>query len=165
MRKDVAMTALAATKTPQLIPAGASQIQVELAQMSVRELSQVSLGRTFVFGLLEDNLSWCLIRMSSIRSLTFLEHQSDSEFPVHWTRKSPGELLTKLELPASGTLQFHEPPRPSQQLVVLGVSRGFIATDSFRQQHIPLAAISYLEIKQANGKAFAINSSLKGSKD
>jgi hypothetical protein len=143
------MTALAATKTPQLIPAGASQIQVELAQMSVRELSQVSLGRTFVFGLLEDNLTWCLIRMSSISSLTFLEHQYESEFPVHSTRKSPGELLTKLELPASGTLQFHEPPRPSQQLVVLGVSRGFIATDSFRQQQIPLAAISYLEIKQA----------------
>ena len=146
MRNDVAMTTLTATKLPQLIPAGTSHIQVELVQMPTRELSQVSLGRTFAFGLLEDNSSWCLIRMSSIRSLVFLEKPSGGEPQVRWSRKTAGELLANLELPASGKLQYRDQPGLTERVVVLSVSRGFIAIDGYRQQHIPLAAISYLEI-------------------
>jgi hypothetical protein len=114
--------------------------------MPTRELSQVNLGRTFAFGLLEDNLSWCLIRLSSIRSLVFLEKPSGCETQVRWSRKTAGELLSNLELPASGKLQFRDQPGLNEQVVVLGVSRGFIAIDGYQQQHIPLTAISYLEI-------------------
>jgi hypothetical protein len=146
VRNDVAMTALTATKLPQLIPAGTSHVQVELVHMPTRELSQVNLGRTFAFGLLEDNLSWCLIRLSSIRSLVFLEKPSGCETQVRWSRKTAGELLSNLELPASGKLQFRDQPGLNEQVVVLGVSRGFIAIDGYQQQHIPLTAISYLEI-------------------
>jgi len=146
VRNDVAMTALTDTKLPQLIPAGTSHVQVELGQMPTRELSQVSLGRTFAFGLLEDNLSWCLIRMSSIRSLVFLEKPSGGEHQVRWSRKTAGELVSNLELPASGKLQFRDQPGLNEQVVILGVSKGLIAIDGYRQQHIPLAAISYLEI-------------------
>jgi hypothetical protein len=140
------MTALIATKLPQLIPAETSHVQVELVQMPTRELSHVSLGRTFAFGLLEDNLSWCLIRMSSIRSLVFLEKPSGGEHQVRWSRKTAGELVSNLELPASGKLQFRDQPGLNEQVVVLGVSRGFIAIDGDKQKHIPLAAICYLEI-------------------
>ena len=149
MRNDVGMTALTATKLPQLIPARTSHVQVELAQVLTRELSQVSLGRTFAFGLLEDNSSWCLIRMSSIRSLIFLENPSESEPQVCWSRKTAGELLSNSELPASGRLQFRDQPGLNEQVVVMGVSRGFIAIDGYQPQHIPLAAISYLEITRS----------------
>ncbi len=146
MRNDVAMTAFTATKPPQLIPAGTSHVQVELVQMPTRELSQVSLGRTFAFGLLEDNSSWCLIRMSSIRSLVFLEKPSRGEPQVRWSRKTAGELLSNLELPASGKLQYRDQPGLTERVVVLSVSRGFIAIDGYQPQHRPLAAICYLEI-------------------
>ena len=147
MRHYVAMTALTAAKLPQLIPPGSSQIQVELAQMPIRELSQVRLGRTFVFGLLEDNSSWCLIRLSSIRSINFLQNQSLVESQVHWTTKTAGELLTNLQLPACAIVQFREKPGLTQQLVFLGLAKGLVATDSYQQPYIPLAAISYLELK------------------
>jgi hypothetical protein len=141
------MTALTATKPQQLIPAGASQIQIELTNMPSRQLSNVLLGRTFVFGLVEDNSSWCLVRTSFVRSISFLTSQSLSSSKVSWSRKTAGELLASLDLPASAYLQFREKPETTQQLVVEGVSRGFIATDSYRHPHIPLAAMSYLEIE------------------
>jgi hypothetical protein len=84
--------------------------------------------------------------MSSIRSLVFLEKPSGGEPQVRWSRKTAGELLSNLELPARGKLQFRDQPGLNEQVVVLGVSRGFIAIDGYQQQHIPLAAISYLEI-------------------
>ena len=140
------MTTLTATKPQQLIPPGASQIQLELANMPIRQLSHVLLGRSFVFGCLEDNLSWCLIRNSFVRSISFSINQSSSNPQVSWTRKTAGELLASLDLPASAYLQFREQPETTVQLVVSGVSRGFIATDSYRHPHIPLAAISYLEL-------------------
>lgn len=140
------MTALTATKLQQLIPPGASQIQLELTNMPSRQLSHVLLGRSFVFGCLEDYLSWCLIRSSFIRSFSFSTSQSLPSSQVSWTRKTAGELLASLDLPASAYLQFREKPETTEQLVVLGVTRGFIATDSYRDPYIPLAAISYLEL-------------------
>ena len=140
------MTTLDATKPQQLIPPGASQIQLELTNMPIRQLSHVLLGRSFVFGCLEDNLSWCLIRNSFIRSFSFSNSQSLPSSQVSWTRKTAGELLASLDLPASAYLQFREKPETTEQLVVSGVTRGIIATDSYRNPHIPLAAISYLEL-------------------
>ena len=165
MRNDVAMPAPTATKLTQLIPAGASQIQVELVELPIRELSRVRLGRTFIFGLLEDNSSWCLIRMSSVRSLVFLENPSESEPQVCWSRKTPGELLSSLELPASGKIQFRDQSSPMRQIDVLGVSRGFIVSDSHRKPHIPLAAISYLELSGHWGSHPVANHQKKGFKE
>ena len=140
------MTALTDTKPQQLLPPGASQIQVELTNMPSRQLSHVLLGRSFVFGLLEDNLSWCLIRNSFICSISFSISQSHPSPQVGWTRKTAGELLASFDVPASAYLQFREKPETTLQLVVSGVSRGFLATDSYHHPHIPLAAISYLEL-------------------
>jgi hypothetical protein len=141
------MTALTTVKLSQVIPSGATRVQLELTQMPTRELSEVRLGRTFVFGLLEDNLSWCLIRMSSIRSINFLQDQSRAQSPVHWTRKTAGEFLASLDLPACGILRYRDDPSLTQQLVVVAATKGLIATDSYQQPYIPLAAISYLELK------------------
>lgn len=146
MRNDVAMTVITPARLSQVIPAGTSQIQVDLTQMPTRVLSHVRIGRTFVFGLLEDHFSWCLIRLSSIRSINFLLNQPSSEPQVHWSTKTAGELMGNLELPARGIVQFREQPKLTQQICVLGLAKGFIATDGYRQQHIPLAAISYLEL-------------------
>jgi hypothetical protein len=146
------MTALTNTKPQQLIPHGANQIQLELSNMPSRQLSHVLLGRSFAFGLLEDNSSWCLIRNSFICSISFSINESIASPEVSWTRKTAGELLASLDLPASAYLQFREQPKRAEQLFVLGVTRGFIATDSYRHPHIPLAAISYLELATILGE-------------
>ena len=154
MRNDVAMTTLT-NYEPQarnhqrhspLIPVGANCLQVELANGLTRELTQVRISRSFVFGLLEDKMSWSLIRLNQVMALRFQTHTSDSSAAIGWTRKAAGELLALLSLPAPATICFQNDPQKKVSLVVLGVTKGLVATDSYQLPLIPLQAISYLEI-------------------
>jgi hypothetical protein len=154
MRNDVAMTTLT-NYEPQvrnrdrhspLIPDGANCLQVELANGLSRELTQVRISRSFVFGLLEDKMSWSLIRLNQVMALSFQTHPPDSSAAITWTRKAAGELIGLLDLPAPATICFQNAPSKKVRLVVLGVTKGLVATDSYRMPMIPLQAISYLEI-------------------
>ena len=154
MRNDVAMTTLT-NYEPQvrnrdrhspLIPDGANCLQVELANGLTRELTQARISRSFVFGLLEDKMSWCLIRLSQVLALSFQSHTPDSSAAITWTRKAAGELIGLLALPAPATICFQNAPSKKVRLVVLGATRGLVATDSYQLPLIPLQAISYLEI-------------------
>ena len=154
MRNDVGMTTLI-NYEPQvrnrqrhspLIPVGANCLQVELANGLTRELTQVRISRSFVFGLLEDKMSWSLIRLNQVMALRFQTHTPDCSAEITWTRKAAGELLGLIPLPAPATLCFQNDPRKKISLVVLGTTRGLVATDSYRLPLIPLQAISYLEI-------------------
>ena len=164
MRNDVGMTTLT-NYEPQvksrhrqspLIPEGANCLQVELANGLTRELTQVRISRSFVFGLLEDKMSWSLIRLNQVMALRFQTHPPDSSAAITWTRKAAGELLASLFLPAPATICFQNDPRKKVSLVVLGATRGLVATDSYRLPLIPLQALSYLEISpsQLNRKDF-----------
>ena len=128
------------------IPVGANYLHVELANGPTRELTQVRISRSFVFGLLEDKMSWSLIRLNQVMALRFQTHTTDCSAAVSWTRKAAGELLALLSLPAPATICFQNDPRKKVSLVVLGVTKGLVATDSYRMPMIPLQAISYLEI-------------------
>ncbi len=154
MRHDVAMTALTNFE-PQmqtryrpspLIPEGANCLQLELANGLTRELTQARISRSFVFGLLEDNMSWSLIRLNQVLALRFQTKTEDFLAPLTWTRKAAGELIGLLDLPAPATICFQNTPSKKVSLVVLGATRGLVATDSFLLPLIPLQAISYLEI-------------------
>ena len=154
MRNDVFMTTLI-NYEPQiqtrhrpspLIAAGANCLQVELANGLTRELTQVRISRSLVFGLLEDKMSWSLIRLNQVMSLRFQTCNSESSAEITWTRKAAGELLGLIPFPAPATLCFQNDPRKKISLVVLGATRGLVATDSYRLPLIPLQAISYLEI-------------------
>jgi len=154
VRNDVGMTTLT-NYEPQLqtrhrpsplIPVGANCLQVELANGLTRELTQVRISRSFVFGLLEDEFSWSLIRLNQVMALRFQTHTSDSSAAITWTRKAAGELLAFLSLPAPATICFQNDPRKKLSLVVLGAARGLVATDSYQLPLIPLQAISYLEV-------------------
>ena len=139
-----------------LIPEGANYLQVELANSLTRELTQVRISRSFVFGLLEDKMSWSLIRLNQVMALRFQTHPPDSSAAITWTRKAAGELLASLFLPAPATICFQNDPRKKVSLVVLGATRGLVTTDSYRLPLIPLQALSYLEISpsQLNRKDF-----------
>jgi hypothetical protein len=154
VRNDVGMTTLTnyepqarnSDRHSPIIPEGSNNLQVELANGFTRELTQVKISRSFVFGLLEDKMSWSLIRLNQVLALRFQTHTSDCSAAITWTRKAAGELLALLFLPAQATVCFQNDPRKKVSLVVLGATRGLVATDSHHRPLIPLQAISYLEI-------------------
>ena len=166
MRNDVAMTTLT-NYEPQLqtrhrpsplIPVGANCLQVELANGLTRELTQVRISRSFVFGLLEDKMSWSLIRLNQVMALRFQTQTPDCSAAISWTRKAAGELLSLLSLPAPAIICFQNDPRKKVCLVVLGVTKGLVATDSYQLPMIPLQAISYLEISPSAITGMEFNS-------
>jgi hypothetical protein len=129
-----------------LIPAGANCLQVELVNGLIRELTQVRINRSFVFGLLEDKRTWTLIRLNQVLALRFQTQTPDSSAAITWTRKAAAELISLLSLPAEATICFQHDARKKVSLIVLGATRGLVATDCYQLPLIPLQAISYLEI-------------------
>ena len=83
-------------------------------------------------------------------ALRFQTHTPDCSAEITWTRKAAGEMLGLIPLPAPATICFQYDPRKKVSLVVLGVTRGLVATDSYQLPLIPLQAISYLEISPSS---------------
>ena len=160
VRKDVAMTTLTNQEPhhqtrhwhSDLIPEGANTVQLELADGHKFDLNQVRINRSFVFGLLEDNFTWSLIRLNHVLALRFQTQDPEVSLRVSWTRKTAGELLTSLDLPAPATLWLQREPQKKVGLVVLGATRGLVATDSHLLPFVPLQAISCLEISSSQPK-------------
>ena len=154
LRNDVAMTATnsyllhpkAHPRAQGLIPKGANSLQLKLANGPTRDLSHVKIGRLFVFGLAEDDFSWCVIRLSSVTGIRFAIQELKPSTEISWTRLSAGECLTTLQLPAPGIIHLRDPSAKKLQVIILGSSRGLVATDSWRHEFVPMAAINSLEI-------------------
>ena len=154
MRNDVAMATISQFATGQQtragrllpVPEGASGVQLDLASGVTRELTEVKIGRVFIFGLLEDMQSWSLIRLSSVLALRLQCDPKHSGSAVAWTRKAAGELIGSLNLPAPAIIGFREQPRNKVELVLLGATKALLATDSYKLPYVPFQAISYLEI-------------------
>jgi hypothetical protein len=134
-----------ATRQP-VIPQGANGLQLELIEGVTRELTTVKIGRIFVFGMLEDRRSWCIIRLSGVRAIRFQIQNLDPGSSVSWTRKAAGELIASLDLPTRATVSFREQPKDKVDINLLGATRSLLATDCYLMPFIPIQAISYLEI-------------------
>lgn len=154
LRNDVQMTTIENFATsqygrnaqPPFIPEGANCLQIDLLEGFTRELTMVKIGRFFVFGALEDQRSWSLIRLSGVLALRFQVQNTHPAALVGWTRKAAGELISSLHLPARATVGFCQQPKRKVDLVVRGATRSLVATDSYLMPFIPIQAISYLEI-------------------
>lgn len=157
MRNDVAMRKSTLLSTPLreshhqacLAPLGANCLQIETIEGVTRELTEVLIGRYFVFGLAEDQQSWCLLRLSSVLALRFQTDLAQPSPQVTWTRKAPGELISSLSLPALASMTFREQPKSKVDLVLLGVKRSLLETDSYQIPFIPIQAMSRLEISRS----------------
>jgi hypothetical protein len=154
VRNDVAMTTLTKyepqSKTrprkPLLIPESSNCLQLELSNGITRELTEVRINRSFVFGLLEDKKSWCLISLNHVLAIKFQTQNLEASAAITWTRKTASELLASLPLPAPATIWLQKESGKKVGLVVLGATRGLIATDNNFWPFVPMQAISYLEI-------------------
>ena len=164
MRKDVAMTTLTNKEThyqtrhwqSELIPEAANCLRLEISDGHKFDLTQVRINRSFVFGLLEDKLTWSLVRLNHVLALRFQIQAPEISPVVTWTRKTAGELLASFALPAEANLWFQTEPRKKVGLVVVGVTRGLVATNSHVLPFVPLQSISCLEISssQPNRKEY-----------
>jgi hypothetical protein len=156
VRNDVAMTTLTnyeyrlGTRQSNLIPEGANTLHIDLADGLTRELTQVRINRSFVIGLLEDNSSWSLIRLNQVLGIRFQTQVPSLSPAITWTRKAAGELIALLPLPAPATIYFQNETKKNARLVVLGATKGLLATDSHLRPFVPIQAISYLEISSAH---------------
>ena len=133
-------------RNPVLIPEGANCLQLELANGPTRELTEVRINRSFVFGLLEDKLTWCLIPLNHVLAIKFQTQNIETSPVVTWTRKTASELLASLPLPAPATIWLQNEPSKKVGLVLLGATRGLFATDNHFLPFVPMQAICYLEI-------------------
>ena len=151
MRNDVGMTTLAyyafQAKTTQtsFIPEGVNTLKLELVDGVKREITHVRINRSFVFGLLEDSSSWCLIRLNNILGIRFQTQELVFSPPINWTRKAAGELITSRPLPAQARINFQK-SREIVDATLMGSARGLLATDSQFSPFVPIQAISYIEI-------------------
>jgi hypothetical protein len=130
----------------ELIPEGANTVQIKLTDGHKFDLTQVKINRSFVFGLLEDNLTWNLVRLNQVLALRFQTQAPEISPLVTWTRKTAGELLASIPLPAEANIWFQTEPSKKVGLFVLGATRGLVATNSHVVPFVPLQAISYLQI-------------------
>lgn len=87
-----------------------------------------------------------MIRLSQVSALEFQTQNLEPPCNVVWTRKSAGELLSLLPLPAQTTFHFLNGPDKRKTLVAVGASRGMIATTCNHMPFVPIQAISYLEV-------------------
>jgi hypothetical protein len=62
-----------------------------------------------------------------------------------FTRKTIGEQLLEIEFPAPLRVCFREAGATPQKENAVGVYRGFLFTDFYRNVSIPLAALSVIE--------------------
>jgi hypothetical protein len=122
-------------------------VRLQLLDGSCRELVCPTLGREFLAGRLEDDMTLGVFRKSILRSAQF-EHQNTLESrDLEFSRRAIGELFTNEEFPALARVGYLEPKTQLQQLRLLGVARGFLFTDYYQNPAIPIAALGSIELK------------------
>lgn len=113
---------------------------------SFRELSNPKLGRDFLAGTLEDGKSFGVFRRSILRTVEFSHHNELSSNLLQITRRAIGEVIAGAQFPALARIRYLEPGPTEQQVVLIGVIRGFVVTDLLGNQAIPIAALQSIEI-------------------
>jgi hypothetical protein len=121
-------------------------LRIQLLDGSTRELTNPTLGRDFVSGLLEDQKSIGHFRRSILRSIEFSEDTEANSAVLSYTRRSVGELLIASGLPREIRFRYLEEHASFQRCRAIGVIRGFIVSDYQLSPAIPIAALSAIEV-------------------
>jgi hypothetical protein len=128
------------------LPSTIKALRVQLQDGSTREITHPKLSRDFVSGILEDSKTKGYFRRSCIASVEFLNDEKDDLPELCFTRKALGEQLLEIQLPALFRLSYREGSAAFQKVLVVGIFRGFLVTDSELNKAIPLAALGAIEI-------------------
>ena len=133
--------------TLRSLMANSNLVRLQLLDGSHRELTSPTLGRDFLAGDLEDEMTLGIFRRSILRSVQFESQISLATRALEYSRKAIGELLANGQFPAIAQVSFLEPRTQLQTLRLLGISRGFLFTDYFQNPAIPIAALGSIELR------------------
>jgi hypothetical protein len=126
--------------------ASCNLLRLRLLDGNSRELTNPELGRDFVAGTLEDNRSVGVFRQGVLSSLQFVSESELVSDAMKFTRIGIGELLTNRAFPALANIYYLESGKSVQRIRLIGVTRGFLFTDSYQNLAIPIAALGVIEV-------------------
>ncbi len=121
-------------------------VRVGLAALDSRELTNVSIGRDYLQGVLEDGHSIGFIRMSEITRLDFLVTSQAIRQGVNFSRKTLSEQIQKIQGPCLAKLRTRQEPSALQTHWFLGVSKGFLIFEGNPNYFVPLASVGFIEL-------------------
>ena len=121
-------------------------VRVGLVAADSRELTNVSIGRDYLQGVLEDGHSIGLIRMSEITRLEFLVTSQAIQQAVNFSRKTFSEQFQKLQVPCLAKLRTRQQPSALQTNWLIGVTKGFLIFEGNPNYYVPLAGVSFIEL-------------------
>jgi len=121
-------------------------VRVGLVALDSRELTNVSIGRDYLQGVLEDGHSIGFIRMSEITRLDFLVTSQVIKQGVNFSRKTLSEQIQKIQGPCLAKLRTRQEPSALQTHWFLGETKGFLIFEGNPNYFIPLASVGFIEL-------------------
>ena len=121
-------------------------VRVGLVALDRRELTNVSIGRDYLQGVLEDGHSIGFIRMSEITRLEFLVTSQAIKQGVNFSRKTLSEQIQKIQGPCLAKLRTRQQPSALQTHWFLGVTNGFLIFEGNPNYFVPLASVGFIEL-------------------
>ena len=148
---QIALTALSASSNSDLhfLISNSNLLRVQLRDGSFRDLVEPKIGRDFLAGILEDHQTLGVFRKNLIRNVEFVSTKDLESGVLEYTRKTIGELVTNIQFPTLGRLEYIDPFGGSEQVSVEGVAKDFLFTDTYRNQAIPISSLAAIELRCA----------------
>jgi hypothetical protein len=137
------------TKDPNLelsFPVEANAARLGLVGGEIREMTQVTVGRDYLKGFLEDSQSIGLIRLSEISRLEFDFIGQVIPQRITWSRKTLSEQIKSFSFPRLAKISTRDQRIQGESHWLLGATRGFLIFQGNPNFFIPLSSVGYLEL-------------------
>jgi hypothetical protein len=121
-------------------------VRVGLVAADSRELTNVSIGRDYLQGVLEDGHSIGLIQMSEITRLEYLVTTQAIKQGVNFSPKTLSEQIQKIQVPCLAKLRTRQQPSALQTHWFLGETKGLLIFEGNPNYFIPLASVGFIEL-------------------
>jgi hypothetical protein len=121
-------------------------LRVHLPDGTIRDLTHPLLSPDFVSGVMEDSMTRAFFRKSSIKTVEFFYDDQKDLPELRFTKKTLGEQLLEIQLPARSRLRYSNPATPLQFVEVVGLYGGFLVTGPSKNVAIPISALAQIEI-------------------
>lgn len=120
--------------------------QARLIDESVRELTNLTLGRSFVFAVLEDGKTQAFIPHKSLVELRATVPKPNWANGLARTHKTIGELILNSGVPAMAHYWYQLDSNRTFKNLIVDVRRGMLLIESVNTALVPLSSLGYLEL-------------------
>lgn len=128
------------------LPLEACAVRVGLVAADSRELTNVSIGRDYLQGVLEDGHSIGFIQLSEITRLEFLVTRELAQQRINYTRKTLLEQIQKIQPPCLAKIRTRQQPSSLDTHWFLGATKGLLIFEGNPNYAVPLAGVGFMEL-------------------